>query len=64
MKKYKMVNRENNVTIECTEAYVVAWLARGFEVEEVVISDIPEKDLENVISGVASKKDVSKLDVL
>ncbi|AYP68636.1 hypothetical protein EalM132_00124 [Exiguobacterium phage vB_EalM-132] len=64
MKKYKMISADTGVVIECTEKYVVAWLARGFEVDSVVLSDIPEKDLESVITGMASQRDTGKLDVL
>lgn len=64
MKTYKMVNKENGVTIECSEPYVVAWLARGFEVDSIENSEYAEKYLENVISGIASHKNISKLDVL
>jgi len=34
-KKYVMINRANGARIECTEKYLVSWLARGFEVEEI-----------------------------
>ena len=43
-KKYNMINKENDARIQCTEDYLTHWLARGFEVEEVVVHDGDEKD--------------------
>lgn len=39
-KKYIMVNKSNEVRIECTDKYVTSWLARGFEVEEIIIPQV------------------------
>ena len=34
-KRYIMINEKNGARIECTEKYMVRWLERGFEVEEI-----------------------------
>jgi hypothetical protein len=38
-KKYVMVNKENGARIVCTEKYVIAWLARGFEIVEIIMEN-------------------------
>jgi len=35
MKKYVMENSTNGAVIECTERYIVRWLARGFTIKEI-----------------------------
>jgi hypothetical protein len=39
VKKYVMVNKENGAHIVCTEKYVLAWLARGFEIVKIILED-------------------------
>jgi hypothetical protein len=34
-KSYKMVNPNNGVSVTTTEAYLIQWIARGFEVVEI-----------------------------
>ena len=40
VKKYVMINKTNEARIKCTEKYLVSWLARGFEVEEIIIPQV------------------------
>ena len=38
-KQYRMVNPTNGARIQCTEAFLTQWLARGFHVEEIILPD-------------------------
>lgn len=40
--KYVMINKSNGARIECTKKYVTSWLARGFEVEGIIVSSDEE----------------------
>lgn len=42
-KKYVMVSKENGARIVCTEKYVTEWLARGFEVVEIILENGEEE---------------------
>lgn len=37
-KKYKMYNKKTKVTVECTENFILAWIARGFEILELELA--------------------------
>ncbi len=41
-KVYHLINRENGVTMTCTEKFLPLWLARGFEVESIETRDNTE----------------------
>lgn len=38
-KSYVMSNKITQVTIECTQEFMIKWLARGFEVLEIKTND-------------------------
>jgi hypothetical protein len=38
-KKYVMVNKTSGARIECTEKYLLEWITRGFEVEEIILTE-------------------------
>lgn len=46
-KKYVMVSKENGARIVCTEKYVMEWLARGFEVVEIILENDDEEEYDN-----------------
>lgn len=35
MKTYTMLHKETGARIKCSKKYVVKWISRGFEVEEI-----------------------------
>lgn len=38
-KTYVMVNKKTGARIECSEKYMLKWLAKGFDVEEIRLPD-------------------------
>ncbi|WP_284439798.1 hypothetical protein [Paenibacillus oleatilyticus] len=38
-KKYIMINKENDARIETTEKFLLTWIAKGFEVEEIILPE-------------------------
>jgi hypothetical protein len=34
-KIYHLINRDNGATMVCTEKFLIGWLARGFEVDNI-----------------------------
>lgn len=39
VKVYVVVNKDNGARVQCTEKYLLEWLAMGFEVEEIILPD-------------------------
>lgn len=42
--EYKMINHSNGARITCTQKYLIHWIARGFEVEEVAVEEEGEAE--------------------
>lgn len=36
-KVYVMYNKKTNARIRCTEKYLIAWIAMGFDIEEIIL---------------------------
>lgn len=49
VKSYKMVNPNNGVSVTTTEAYMLDWIARGFEVVEISDSEESSNEEEELI---------------
>ncbi|WP_167433902.1 hypothetical protein [Paenibacillus silvae] len=39
-KIYQLVNKENDVRVECTEQFLAKWIERGFEIESTRIGQL------------------------
>lgn len=47
-KIYLMVNKTHNARVRCTQRYLVDWLARGFEVEEIQGVDLLGSEIKDM----------------